>query len=200
MKNTIEKSPPKKVSKSDHIIICAYSTHAEILIKELDSRNQDYVIVEEDQETAAELYLSGLEVMSGNPESEHTLEAAGLESAKAVVVNSITDKNVSIIFSVRNINPSIKIVAVLADEEMDTYHKLAGADITISPRQLIGKSLAIQVPAVSINDSVEIDNTIELIEIDIEDGSELCNKSIGEAHLLDQYHINIIGAWLNGEF
>lgn len=200
LKDAIEKSPLTKVSKTDHIIICTYSAHAEVLIKELNSRNQDYVIVESNEETAKDLFVSGLEVMKGDPESESTLEAAGLKHAKAVVVNSTTDKNISTIFSIRNLNKSIKTIAVLTDEDMETYHKLAGADSTISPRQLIGKSLAAQVPAVSINDSVEIDNTVELIEIDIEDGSELCNKSIGEAHLLDQYNINIIGAWLNGEF
>ena len=200
LKGAIEKSPPTKVTKTNHVIICSYSTHAEVLIKELISRNQDYVIIESGEETAKDLFRSGLEVMKGNPESEFTLEAAGLKQAKAVVLNSSTDKNISIIFSIRNLNKSIKTIAVLADEEMETYHKLAGANIIISPRQLIGKSLAIQVPAISINDSVEIDNTVKLIEIDIEEGSELCNKSIGEADLLDKYHINIIGAWKNGEF
>lgn len=200
LKDAIEKSPPKKVTKKNHVIICSYSAHAEVLIKELVSRNQDYVIAEADEETAKDLFRSGFEVMTGNPESESTLQAAGLQQAKAVVVNSSTDKNISIILSVKNLNKSIKTIAVLADEEMETYHMLAGADKTISPRQLIGKSLAAQVPAISIKDSVEIDNTVELIEIDIEDGSELYNKSIDDAHLLDQYHINIIGAWQNGDF
>jgi len=200
LKNAIEKSPPKKVTKKDHVIICSFSTHAEVLIKELNSRKQDYVIIESGEETAKDLLRSGLEVITGDPESESTLKAAGLKHAKAVVVNSSTDKNISTIFSVRNLNKSIKVIAVLSDEEMETYHKLAGADSTISPRQLIGKSLAVQVPAISIKNSVEIDNTVELIEIDIEDGSELYNKTIEEAHLLDQYHINIIGAWQNGDF
>lgn len=200
LQGAIEKSTPTKVTKTDHVIICSYSAHAEALIKELISRNQDYVIVEWDEQRAKDLYISGLQVMRGNPESESTLEAAGLTHAKAVVLNSTSDKNISIIFSIKNLNKSVKTIAVVEDEEMETYHKLAGADITISPRQLIGKSLAIQVPAISINDSVEIDNTVELLEIDIEEGSELCNKSIGEANLLDKYHINIIGAWKNGEF
>lgn len=83
---------------------------------------------------------------------------------------------------------------------MEEYFSLAGADITISPRQLIGKSLALQVPAISIKDSVEIDSQIELIEIDIEDGSELCDMTVSEANLLNQFGINVIGSWENGEF
>ncbi len=200
LKNAVGKNAPRSVSKTDHVIICAYSNHAETLVKELNSREQDYVILEPDEEKALELLSAGYEVMVGNPESEESLESAGLADAKAVVVHSEIDKNISIIFAIRNRNSSVKIIAILADDKMEIYYKLAGADMTISPRQLIGKSLGIQVPAVSINDSVEIDNTIELVEIDIEEGSELCNRTIGEANLLDHYHINIIGAWLNGEF
>lgn len=200
LKGALEKSPPTGVTKKDHVIICTYSTHAEVLIKELTSRNQEYVIVESAEESAKNLFKSGLEVMLGNPELESTLEAAGLRHSKAVVLNSTTDKNISILFSIRNLHESVKIIAVLDDEEMGKYYKLAGADSTISPRQLIGKSLAVQVPAILINDSVTIDNSIELIEIDIEEGSELCNQSIGEAHLLDSFGINIIGAWQNGSF
>lgn len=198
--DAIEKSVPTSVKKSDHVIICSYSAHAEVLVKELNSRNQNYVIIEAAEKKAKELLLAGLSVMKGNPESEVALEAAGLKRAKAVVLNATTDKNISIIFSIRNINKTVKTIAVLEDEEMETYHKLAGADSTISPRQLIGKSLAAQVPAISINDSVEIDTNVELIEIDIQEGSELCNKSVKQANLLEKYHLNIIGAWQNGEF
>ncbi|MDN3686993.1 potassium channel family protein [Cyclobacterium jeungdonense] len=200
LKGALEKSPPTTVSKKGHVIICSYSTHAEVLIKELVSRSQDYVIIESGKERAKDLYKSGLEVLLGNPELESTLEAAGLTHAKTVVLNSTTDKNISILFSIRDLHKSVRIIAVLDDEEMEKYYKLAGADSTISPRQLIGKSLAVQVPAILINDSVTIDNSIELIEIDIEEGSELCDQSIGEAHLLDSFGINIIGAWQNGTF
>lgn len=200
LKSAVVKNAPRSVSKKDHVIICGYSTHAEVLVKELNSRDQDYIIVEPDEEYALELISSGYEVTVGDHESAEDLEAAGLEHAKAIVVHSEIDVNISIIFTVRNKYKTIKIIAILTDEMTDVYYKLAGADMTISPRQLIGKSLAIKVPAVSINDGVEINNTLELVEIDIESGSELCNKTIGEANLLDHYYINIIGAWINGEF
>lgn len=200
LKNAVEKNAPRSVSMEDHVIICGYSTHAEVLVKELNSRDQEYIIMEPDEKRALDLISSGYEVVVGDPESADELEAAGLKHAKAIVIHSAIDVNISIIFTIRNTYTSKKIIAILADETMEVYYRLAGADMTISPRQLIGKSLATKVPVVSINDSVEIDNTIELVEIDIEEGSELYNKSIGEANLLDHYHINIIGAWINGEF
>ncbi|WP_340105776.1 potassium channel family protein [Rhodohalobacter sp. 8-1] len=200
LRNAVEKSAPRSVSKKDHVIICGYSTHAEVLVKELNSREQEYVIIEADEDLALDLISSGYEMMVGDVESAEDLEAAGVEHAKAVVTQSEIDVTISIIFTIRNKYTSIKVIAIAEDENMEVYYRLAGADMIISPRQLVGKSLAIKVPAVSINDSVEIDNTIELVEIDIEEGSELCNKTVEEANLLDEYHVNIIGAWINGEF
>lgn len=194
LRNALGKTPPSKTEKNDHLIICEYSPYTEALIRELNSREQDYVIIEQDEDKAMELLTSGFNVMAGDPEMEDVLRAASIDKAKAVMVHTAIYKNISIIFSTRNLRPDIKIIAILTDEEMTDYYRLAGADITMSPRQLIGKSLAAQVPAVSINNSVEIDNTIELVEIDIEDGSEICNKTIREANLLDQFHVNIIGA------
>lgn len=200
LKSAVGKNAPRSVKKEDHVIICGSSTYAEVLIRELNSREQDYIIIEPEEELAVEMISQGYNVMVGDPESADDLEAARLEHAKAVVMHSAIDVNISIIFTIRNKYKSKKIIAIMADETMQVYYKLAGADMTLSPRQLIGKSLAAKVPAVSINDSVVIDNTIELVEIDIEEGSELCNKTIGEANLLDHYHVNIIGAWINGEF
>lgn len=200
LKGALEKSPPTNITKNNHVIICSYSTHAEVLIKELISRNQDYVIVESREDKAIDLLRSGMEVLLGDPEMESTLEAAGVNHAKAVVINSSTEKNISTLFSIRNIHGTVKIIAVLDDEQKEKYYDLAGAVTTISPRQLIGKSLADQVPAISIKNSVEIDNNFELIEIDIEEGSELCYQSVAEAQILDTYHLNIIGSWHDGEF
>lgn len=200
LRDAIGKTPPSKTDKSDHLIICEYSPYTEALIRELNSREQDYIIIEQDDDKAMELLSSGFNVMMGDPESEGVLKAACIDKAKAIMVHTAIYKNISVIFTTRNLRPDIKIIAVLTDEKMTDYYRLAGADITMSPRQLIGKSLAAQVPAVSINDSVEINNTIELVEIDIEEGSELCNKTIREANLLDHFHVNIIGAWEKGEF
>lgn len=200
LKRAIEKSPPQKVTKSDHVIICGYSNHADVLIQELDSRGKDYVIIEPENQMASKLHLAGMNVIFGNPESDEILLNASIGSASTLVLQSTVEKSISTILTARNASETINIIAVLDQEEEEVYYKLAGADITILPRQLIGESLAKQVPAISIIDSVEIDNNIELIEIDIEEGSELCNQSVKSAELLDNYNINIIGAWQKDEF
>ena len=40
LQNALEKSPPTKISKTNHVIICSYSANAEVLIKELVSETR----------------------------------------------------------------------------------------------------------------------------------------------------------------
>ncbi|MFD2531343.1 potassium channel family protein [Gracilimonas halophila] len=200
LKNVMSRDIPRKINKQDHVIICDYSSYTEALIEELNSRNKDYVIIEDEEEKAKGLMETGFNVMLGDPEQKEILEAACIDKATAVVIHTDIYKNISTIFTVKNIETNAKVIAILRDENMKVYYDLAGADITIAPRQLVGKTLAEQIPAVSINDSVEIDNNLEIVEIDIQDGSELCDQVIGKTDLLKQYNINIIGAWVKGEF
>lgn len=200
LKSVISKDVPRKVTKKDHVIICNQSSYTEALIGELDSRNKDYVIIEDEEEKAKELLTSGFNVMLGDSEQKQVLDAACLQEATAVVIHTDIYKNISTIFTVKNTDTKAKVIAILRDESMKVYYDLAGADFTIAPRQLVGKSLATQVPAVSINDSVEIDSNIEIVEIDIEEGSELCNQILNRTDLHLEYNINIIGAWVKGEF
>ncbi|PWN05466.1 potassium channel family protein [Rhodohalobacter mucosus] len=202
LKDVVSKSAPRKVTKNGHVIICEYSPLVDALLRELNSREQDYVIIEEDEQKALELIASGLNVMAGDPEQGDVLNRACLKKSLALVVHSAADRSISILFSAKNTlnKEKTKKIAILRDETMEEYFQLAGADITISPRQLIGKSLALQIPAISIKNSVEIDSNIELVEMDIEEGSELCNLTVTEANLLNQFRINVIGSWVNGEF
>lgn len=200
LKRAIEKSPPKKTKKTDHVLICPYSGHSEVLIQELVSRDKDYVIIEPNEQQAKKLFEKGFNVITGNPESRTVLENANIASATTLVLDTFVEKSISTIFSARNLSKSINIIVVLENDEEEVYCKLAGADATVLPRQLIGESLAKQVPAISIIDSVEIDNDLEVIEIDIEEGSELCNKTIRSSKLLENHQVYIIGAWQKDEF
>ncbi|MDX1592262.1 MAG: NAD-binding protein, partial [Balneolaceae bacterium] len=94
LKEAVSKSPPRKVDKKDHIVICDYSPHVDALLRELDSRQQDYVIIEEDEQKALELLSDGLNVMWGDPEDTEVLRSSCLEYARAIVVHSAVDKSI----------------------------------------------------------------------------------------------------------
>lgn len=202
-REALKPHPPTAVEASDHIIVCRYTPRGDAFVAELKARDRDYVIIEPDRTTAMSLQAAGYRVVVGDPESTHTLENAGIASAAAVVADAADDTNASIALSVRSVRPDVQVVTLVEDPALEAYHRLAGADVVLSPRQLLGSSLARQVPAVmdaTIEDGVEIDDHIELVELPIEAESDLCGQTVRAARLRERFGVNIIGVWKQGHF
>jgi len=187
----------------DHVVICEYTPRGEEFVAELNSRGQEYVIVESDVERATTLHEADHRVVHGDPESIKTLENAGVDRARAVVADAADDVNASIVLSAKEVNPDVQTVTLAEDVALEEYHRIAGADSVLSPRQLLGESLAQQVPTVVttvVDDGIELGNDLELVELSIETGSELCNRTVDEARLRERFGVDIVGVWVDGDF
>ncbi|WP_128478717.1 potassium channel family protein [Halorussus pelagicus] len=187
----------------DHVVICTYSPRAGSLISELESRDEAYVLVEPDRETALDLYESGHSVIHGEPDSIETLNAANLSSATALVADAGDETDVSIVLTAREADSDVRVVSVVEDPEHETYHELAGVDEVLSPRRLVGESLADKVTtAVSteLGNAVEPGEDFEIAELSIQRGSELVGATLAESGIRDRFGANVIGAWSHGEF
>lgn len=202
-REVVRSHPPTSARMEDHIILCTYTARGDTFVAELTARDQPYVIIEPDRETAHALYDAGYEVIVGDPESVDVLERANIAEAMAVVADAKDDVNASIALSVREIDPDIRVVTLVEDPALATYHRLAGANDVLSPRQLVGESLARQVPSVmrtSIGEGVPIGGEIELVELKVESGGELLGKTVRELLGQGGYGTDVIGAWKDGQF
>jgi Trk K+ transport system NAD-binding subunit len=187
----------------DHVVICSYSPRAEALIAELDSWDVEYVIVEPDRDRAMDLYESGHSIIHGDPESVETLEAANLDAATALVADASDEVDVSIVLTAREAAEDIRVISVVEDPEHETYHELAGVDEVLSPRRLVGESLAAKVTtAVSteLGDAAEIGEDFEVAELPVQHGSELVGTTLADSSIRERSGANVIGAWVCGEF
>lgn len=197
----------------NHIIICEHTPRTEAFVTELDARGRAYVLVEADEERAGRLHEDGYRVVHGDPESTDTLRAAGIESARAVVADAADDINASIVLSARDARPDVRVITLVEDASLARYHRAAGADEVLSPRQLLGSSLARQVPTTVTTDvvsgvedgegsaiSLPNGNDFELVELTVAENSDLHGKTFGEAHLRERFGVNVIGAWFDGDF
>jgi len=199
-------APASASGVRDHVLICEHTPRTDAFIRELDARDRPYVLVEGDGETAAELHEEGYRVIHGDPESTDVLRAAGIESARAVVADAADDTSASIVLSVRDARPDVRVITLVEDAALGRYHRAAGADEVLSPRQLLGESLARQVPTTvtaDVADGIEIgdaDDDFELVELTVAADSDLHGKTFGEARLREQFGVNVIGAWFDGDF
>jgi len=188
---------------SDHIVICSDTSRAEALIAELDSVGVPYVIVEPDRDRAVDLYEEGRRVIRADPESTEGLAAARLPDARALVADVSDQVDTSIVLAAKELAEDAPVVSVVEEPDREAYHRLAGADRVLSPRALLGESLASKVttaPETGIDDAIRIDDDLELVELPIRHGSGLAGSTLADSAILERTGVNVIGAWFRGEF
>ena len=187
----------------DHVIICSYTSRADTLTDELDSWDVDHVIVESDRELATELYENDHRVIHADPTSITGLEGAKLASARALVADVSDQVDASIVLTAREIAEDIPITSVIEEPNRQSYHRLAGADHVLSPRPLLGDSLASKVTTsftANLNESIDIGDDFGVAELPIRRGSRLVGTTLAESGIRERSGVSVIGAWVNGEF
>jgi len=203
LRDAFTSTPPLAIERSGHVILCPFTPRVEATIHDLRTRGRKYVLIEPDPERAAGLHAKGYVTITGDPETAEVLRRASLESAAAVVIDAADDVSTSIVLAVRELDDRIRVVTILDDESLEPYHWLAGATQVLSPRKLIGESLARQTPYLlpEIQDTGrEIGNNLELAEVIVAEGSAFHDLTIGEAGLRERHGVEVIGAWVEGTF
>nr|WP_305149176.1 NAD-binding protein [Halobellus litoreus] len=196
---------PKALDEAleDHVVICSYTSRADALTTELESQGVPYVIVEPDRTQAAELYDNGQRVIRADPESTDGLARARLSDARALVADGDDQVDASIVLAARELDDDVSVLSVVEEPARARYHRLAGADQVLSPRSLLGESLAAKVTTAltaEIDEAVEVGEDLELAEVPIHHGSSLVGSTLADSGIREETGVNVIGAWFHGEF
>jgi voltage-gated potassium channel len=123
----------------DHVLVLGYGELTEPILQELDGR-APFVVLTDDEKRADRLADRDLLVLRADPSDEKTIQRAGLEQAKAVVVATENDAEDALaVLTVRQLRPDIRIVSAATDRENVIKLKRAGADTVISPATIGGR-------------------------------------------------------------
>ncbi|WP_181685246.1 potassium channel family protein [Halorhabdus salina] len=201
LETTVPESAPDGFA--DHVIICTYTSRAEALIDELDSWDVPYLILEPDREQAIALSEEGYHVVNADPETATGLTAANLADARALVADVSDEVDASIVLAAGEVAEDVPIISVLEQPDSRPYHRLAGADEVLSPRPLLGESLAAKVTTsldTDLGDAIEIGEDFEIVELPLQRGSPLVGTTLAESGLREQTGVNVLGVWFDGEF
>ena len=189
--------------KSDHVVIATFSPRADTLIDELEARSVDYVLVEPDRERSIDLHESGYDVIHADPNAVDGLEGANVASARAVVADVSDQLDTSIVLTARELSEDVRVVSVVEDPDSTRYHELAGADVVLSPRPLLGERLAEVISTgvtTELGEGIEVGEDFEIAELLVHHGSPLAGARLSASGLRERTGINVIGAWFRGEF
>ena len=204
IEDALTTTPPTAIEVlSDHVVICTYTPRGEALIAELDRWGADYVVVEADRETATELHETGYTVVHGDPESTRVLENAQVAEATAVVADGTDEVNASIVLAAREKTEEVQVLSIVDDQELTEYHRYAGADQVLSPRQLLGERLASKVTAAvstELSEGATIDGDFHVVELPVHRESALAGRTLDEHAIDEQIGVTVVGGWIDDEF
>lgn len=196
-------APPRSADLSNHVLVCTYTPRSEALITELDRQDEPYVIVEPDRETATTLHEASVPIVHGDPESTETLENAQIDEATALVADATDEVNTSIMLAAQEAAADVRRISIVDDPVLLDYHRYAGADYVVSPRQLLGTRLAKKVtttPSIELTDIIDLDEDFDILELPVQRGSVLAGQTFAESPIGERTGAAVLGAWLGGRF
>ncbi len=130
----------------DHIIVVGAGATGIHVLGELHTTQVPFVAIDTNEDRlrrVAEETVPGMLYVLGDATDDHVLEQAGIARAKGLAATLPEDKdNVFVSITARALNPNLRIVAKMTQDNAETKLKRAGANATVSPSQIGGMRLA----------------------------------------------------------
>jgi Trk K+ transport system NAD-binding subunit len=186
-----------------HVVVCSDTTRSDALLDEFGSEEVQYVVVEPDPDRALALYEAGHRVVRADPQTTDGLESARLGAARALVTDVSDRVDASIVLAAKELSTDVRAISVVEDPARERYHRLAGADEVLSPRSLLGESLASKVTTAvrtDLDEAVAVGDSLRIAEVSVHHGSGLAGSTLAGSGIGERTGVDVIGAWFNGSF
>jgi len=188
----------RRMSKlHDHYIICGSGRVGSHLVRDLLRANESFVVIESDQQRAAEFSQRGVNVMVADATLEETLRDVGVEHARGLAACLPNDAdNVYVVLTARDLNPNLRIVARAAEEQAEAKLLRAGANHVIAPTIIGGHRMAVALtkPAVSeFMDSITANELgLGFEQVEIEASSSLVGQELRSTPIRSELDVVIV--------
>ena len=177
----------------DHYIVCGAGAVASHVLEELLRVRRAVVLIVPAGSSPPTLSVGDeLLYIDGDPADEEVLREAGAERATGLVPALESDRdNVLVTLTARQIQPELRIVAMLVDQRNETKLRRAGADAVVSPFRIGGMRMAselIRPVAVTFLDQMlrDRDRNLRVEEVRIGAGSAAIGRRVGELGINEQ--------------
>jgi voltage-gated potassium channel len=166
------------------------------IVEELIRTGRQVVVVDHDPERLHKhKELEGVGLIEGDGTDEEVLEQAGLDRASGVIAALPSDKdNLVVTVTVRQKQPTIRIVARNLEPKMGEKILRAGANSIVSPNLIGGMRLAsemIRPHVVSFLDLMlkEKSKTLRIEEVQVPYHSSWVGKELGQLDLQERFNL-----------
>ncbi len=170
--------------KRDLTVICGYGLLGKLVAKELEKENVEFVVLEKDEDRAAEADNNGFRSICADAAKGEIFEQLGVKSRIKNVLCLTSDdvQNAFIAINVKSLNPSVRVTSRCSDEEIAEKLKLAGIDQVVMPEDIAGMMGAVYAGEPTafkvVLSIIEEKEKTQIDEIRVIKGSFLEHKSI----------------------
>lgn len=189
--------PPKT---RDHIVLTQLGAVSSALIQKASAADVPYVLIMSDLQEALVQADLGLDVMVGDLDDPATYTAARVENAALVATTQTDMANTNIVFTVREINSTVPIVATASQFASIDVLELAGCDHILRMGPLLGSAMARRVlgndhrahPVGEFGDLVIAEAT--------PNPEQMAGCTVSDLDLRGRYSVSLAGIWRRGVF
>ncbi len=192
---------PRRVpaGTAGHVILAEYDAIAVGLTERLHSEEVPYFVVEPDSATAARLVSEGISVVTGESDSRSTYENLRADAARLVLANCHDTTNTNITLTVREVAPSVPVVAIVEEEDSVDILQLSGASTVLPLKSQLGEYLASRVRAGRTEAHViGAFRDLQIAELPARD-TPFVGRTVRDTGLRRDTGVSIVGFWERGK-
>ncbi|MBI4528042.1 MAG: potassium channel protein [Deltaproteobacteria bacterium] len=183
----------------DHVIVCGIGETGRHIAEEFLKIRVPFIVIDKDAETIKHMRKIGpFLFIEGDASDDEVLLQARIQHARGLVTTIPHDRdNVFVILTARGLNPGLRIVTRLIEEEARAKLQKAGADAIVSTNFIGGLRMAsemVRPTVVSFLDKMLRAATadVRVSEAKIPSGSRLIGKTLGEAGIYEKTALTVI--------
>lgn len=182
----------------NHYIICGFGRIGEKVARDLVHMS-DVVVIERDEQVLSRIELDGLNVVRGDASSEHILEQAGIQRARAIIVVTGSDaENVLIAMTAHQMAPNLPIVSRCEEEPNAIKMTRAGATRVVTLHDTGAAQIALAATKPFVIDLLALatgtgPQAFQLVELLVPEKSPIAGQTLRGLGLGSRLGVIVIG-------
>lgn len=127
----------------DHVIVCGFGRVGRHASFELQQARAPFVVLDRDEARVTRASGMGMIAVAADATRDQSLREAGVERASGLIAALPSDaENLFIILSAKALNPKLRVVTRVSEEEAEEKLRRAGADTVLTPYAIAGNQMA----------------------------------------------------------
>ena len=174
----------------DHFILCGAGTVGWHVAEEFHKSGTNFVVIERNLDAVHHLEQIGdVLYIRGDATSNEVLQAAQVEHARGLVATLSDDKeNIFILLTARALNPDVRMIVRVNDDDNAEKLRLAGANEIISAAAIGGRQIASVMIRPTVTSFLEqmmqtSGEILRIEEVSMDDIPGLVGSTLGEAQI-----------------